>query len=246
MEQRNWEARCCVLYRQPRGCAFSLRKVHTGKAAPVRKGISPQNHDESKLFVSLTVMTGVSHNCIILKITTQHQYLSRPPHGSTSSRLGGLQSNKSKASVLHGPISLSTTGLAIGDSTSFGGSILVSTVKLCVLTNFFRGSVFLMSAARPDFFLAATAGGSGASGVSTGSVSVDLGRFLFSQSSLVLGIGASFSLRTRLNLRFGDMPGVSPSSSMGSVVLVRFLGFCSMAASSVVVITGPFLLARRG
>lgn len=133
MEQRNWEARCCVLYRQPRGCAFSLRKVHTGKAAPVRKGISPQNHDESKLFVSLTVMTGVSHNCIILKITTQHQYLSRPPHGSTSSRLGGLQSNKSKASVLHGPISLSTTGLAIGDSTSFGGSILSITVTYYIL-----------------------------------------------------------------------------------------------------------------
>ena len=127
---------------------------------------------------------------------------------------------------------------------SEAGAILPSIVKLFVLASCLRGSVFLMSAASPDFFLAATAGASGAVVVASGAT---LGRFLFSHSSLVLGIGASFSLRTRLNLRLGEITTASASSSMGSAVALGFLlGCCNLAASSVVVITGPFLLARSG
>lgn len=91
----------------------------------------------------------------------------------------------------------------MGESMSDTGAMLLSIVKLFVLASCLYGSVFLMSAASPDFFLAATAGTSGAVVVASG---VAFGRFLFSHSSLVLGIGASFSLRTRLNLRLGDIP----------------------------------------
>jgi hypothetical protein len=212
------------------------RLVRQDSRKGVREILSDKEHQgTSKGSNRLKYMIGVR--------VTRHQafrYSAQVP----ASSLGGLQSNKSKASVLQGPTSLSVTGLTIGESVSEAGAMLLSIVKLFVLASCRRGSVFLMSAASPDFFLAATAGVSSAVIVAFGA---GFGRFLFSHSSLVLGIGASFSLRTRLNLRLGDIPAASASSSMGSAVAFGFLlGCCNLAASSVVVITGPFLLARSG
>lgn len=60
---------------------------------------------------------------------------------------GGLQSNRSNASVLHGPTSLSRGG-GVTTSSSTAGTP-VSILKLCVRLNLYRGSVFLMIAAKP-------------------------------------------------------------------------------------------------
>jgi hypothetical protein len=104
----------------------------------------------------------------------------------------------------------------------------------------------LTSAARPDSFLFTTGAG-GSATVSSISVRVleVLGKFRFSQSSAVLGIGASFSLLTRRILRAGDLRA-GASSSMGSSCRGRFLGLVRRAASSVVLIRGPFLAFVRG
>jgi hypothetical protein len=173
---------------------------------------------------------------------TQHALLSiNVPH-SLSFVVGGLQSKRSPASVLHGPTSLSITGLCTSNTSSTTRPF-VSTCKLCVRLNLRLGSVLLMSTDSADFFFA---GPRSSCAFSTG-----FGRLRFSQSSAVLGIGASFSLLTRLKLRFGDFPITAPappvSSSMGSRFFLPFLGFWSnCAASSVVLINGPFLVARVG
>lgn len=84
----------------------------------------------------------------------------------------------------------------------------------------------------------------------SGSVSVldVFPRLRFSQSSAVLGMGASFSLRTRLIFRAGDLVGSTPSSSIGSSTGARFfvLDFDKIDANSVVLNVEPFLLARSG
>ena len=73
------------------------------------------------------------------------------------------------------------------------------------------------------------------------------GRLRCSQSSAVLGMGASFSLRTRLKVRFGDLPAAGVSSSIGSLIgFLVFFGFWRREASSEVLITGLFLPAVSG
>lgn len=154
------------------------------------------------------------------------------------SRFGGLQSNRSNASVLHGPTSLSMTGL--GSSASSIHGMLVSTLRLCALFNFLLGSVFLINSDRPVFFFLeaimfesaiATAG----SFTLFVRLPETLGRLRCSQSWAVLGIGASFSLLTRLKLRFGDLCSVICSSPIGSyTTFFNFFGFCWIAASSAV------------
>lgn len=163
----------------------------------------------------------------------------------SSSLAGGLQSNKSNASVLQGPTSLSITGL--GNSGSTTAITVVSTFKLCVRWNFFLGSVRFTSAARADTFFFGS-GWATCSTSTSGSVSLldALGRLRFSQSPAVLGIGASFSLLTRLILRAGDFVGSSPSSSIGSWTGARFLDLDKTEANSVVLSIGPFLVARSG
>lgn len=79
-----------------------------------------------------------------------------------------------------------------------------------------------MSASSPLLFF--FFGSSGTVAVIGGSSTVSamlldvLGRLRFSQSSAVLGIGASFSLLTRLKFRLGDLPALVmfEPSSMGS------------------------------
>lgn len=146
---------------------------------------------------------------------------------------GGLQSKRSPASVLQGPTSKSTTGLGNSTSSSAaGGGTFVCTCKLCVLLNLCRGSVFLISALSPlsFFFLIFTP----TVLAIVGSLAVfvvgllGLGKLSFSHSSEMLGIGASFSLRTRRKARFDDLSAclISPPSSIGSAsALARFLGF---------------------
>lgn len=180
----------------------------------------------------------------MLQISLNHLY-----------RPGGLQSNKSPASVLHGPTSSSGTGL--GRSTSAGACTFVCSIKLWVrLSLSFRlGSVFLIKADSPIALFGTGSIGSMFSAPGT-VISVSAldnfssGKFLFSQSSAALGIGASFSLLTRRKLRFGDLPdvlGEIPTSSMASLVgFLPFVDVCRSAASSVVLISGPFEPARRG
>jgi len=113
-----------------------------------------------------------------------------------------------------------------------------------------------MSASRPlpfFFFGSSVTTGVMSGGSSTLSLSAMLldvlGKLRFSQSSAVLGIGASFSLLTRLKFLLGDLPAlvIFETSSMGSArALARLWGFWRREASSVVLIMGPFLFARRG
>jgi hypothetical protein len=165
---------------------------------------------------------------------------------------GGLQSNKSPASVLHGPTSLSTTGLGNSISAPAGGDTLVSTCRLCVLLNFRLGSVRLINASNPLLFFffgsSVTAVTVDSSTRSVASLEV-FARLRFSQSSAALGIGASFSLLTRLKFLLGDFPALvifEPSSIGSARTLARLFGFWRRDASSVVLIMRPFLFARRG
>ena len=172
--------------------------------------------------------------------------LTLAPYASTSipmplsltfspSLTGGLQSKRSNASVLQGPLSVSTCSNGLTLPSLSGGPMVLTSVskfKLAVRANRFRGSVLPHSAARPDGFFASLATGPApalgfASELVPSAFSPE-GKFCASHISLVLGIGpsTSFSLLTLLNpLFFALAISCIPASIESSLGLLFFGGF---------------------